>query len=117
MKLTKNILREHGFHSPYDIAKKLGSIIFVNYVPGTNERLNYHYAYWQYTRFEDTRKLHADFTVRCREEKQPIFDKVVTIIKEKYDIDITDKDPYGAYHPKGTLEKLKTLIGSEGKQQ
>ena len=116
MKLTKKILREHGFYSPFYIANKLGNEIFVDYIPATNERLNSHYAYWKCTHFEGMRTLHADFTIYNRQDKQPVLNKVIAVLKKKYNIDITDKDPFGGYHPKGTLDKLQKLIESENKE-
>jgi len=110
MKLTKNILNEHGIYNSYDIAKKLGNKIFVCYVPATNGRLNQHYAYWEYERFDEGKQFSKNFTVTCRENKPIVFETALNFIRDEFGLDITDKDPFGAYHPSGTLDKLKALI-------
>ncbi len=116
MKLTKKILNEHGIHNLYDLVKVLNSQICLYYVPATNERLNYNYAFWRYIRHTENGDKQKDFTVTCREQKQPVFEQAVKFIKGNFGIEITDKDPFGGYHPKGTLDKLRELIESENKE-
>jgi hypothetical protein len=113
MKLTKKILREHKIYNSYDVAKKLGSKIFIDYIPACNDRLVAHHAFWRFMRLVDAGYNYKDFTVTCRENKLPILQEVIKFVKEKCNIDITDKDPFGAYHPKGTLKKLEALIKSD----
>jgi len=46
----------------------------------------------------------------------PKLNEAIKWVKDTYDIDITDKDPFGTYHPSGTLEKLRELIEDEDKE-
>lgn len=117
MKLTKKILSEHGIRNSYNIAKKVGSKIFIDYVAADNGRLTSHSAYWQFVRLTEDGYAHKDFLGVHRDNKVIVLQEAVAYAKRIYNTDITDKDPFGAYHPKGTLEKLKALIKSEGATQ
>lgn len=110
MKLTKKILNEHGMHNSYNIAKKVGGKIFIDYVTADNGRLTSHSAYWQFVRLTEDGYAHKDFREIHRDNKVIVLQEAVAYAKRIYNIDITDKDPFGAYHPTGTLEKLETLI-------
>ena len=107
MKLTKKRLSQINIHDSYTLAKRVGSRIFLEYVPADNGRLTSHYAYWRYVRFTDEGLLKSrTFTVTCRERKASVLLEVISLVKTKFGINIVDKDVFGGYHPEGTLKKL-----------
>jgi hypothetical protein len=109
MKLTKAYLESKGITNTWNIGSKLNQI-FIDYHPAQNSRLNYHYAFWRIVRLKENGGFgYIDFTVTCRENKQPELEKAIYIAKQKYGVDITDKDPFGGWHIKGTLDKLANL--------
>ena len=118
MKLRKKVLDTLKIYNSYDIARKVGNNIFIEYIPHDNGRLTSHYAYWNFIRlgeYSDKLSLqqiyyHKDFTVTHREVKESVLQEVITYVKTKYGINITDKDVFGSYHPEGTLEKLENLV-------
>lgn len=110
MKLTRKILNEHHIFNPHNLSRTVGSLIYLEYIPADNGRLTSHYAYWQWRRFVDNGERIKKFTVTHREAKEPVLQEAIALIKKHFDIDITDKDPFGSYHPQGTLEKLCTIL-------
>jgi len=121
MKITKNILNLNNIHNSYNLAEKVGNKIFINYVPADEGGLSSHYAYWQSQRLDfiitqnKSKQGTKDFTVSCRENKLPKLQEAIKWIKNIYGIEITDKDPFGGWHPKETISKLEKLIDSEKK--
>ena len=121
MKLTKQLLRDHGIHNEHNVSEKAGAKIYITYCPADNGRLTARYAFWRYYRTSklDERNTsetgQKDFTVTCRENKNKVLSEAIALIKRNYGIEITDKDPFGGWHPKGTLEKLSKLIEGETK--
>lgn len=110
MNLTKKILREHNIHNSYNLAKKAGTKIFIDYIPADNGRLTACYAYWEYMCLTDTGYYHKEFTITHREVKVSILQEVIAYVKRKHGINITDKDVFGGYHPEGTLKKLREIF-------
>jgi hypothetical protein len=116
MRITKKILWEHHFINSWDIARKLGNPFFLGY-SGAGA---YRCASWTVVGLEfktDPNEAsawydHGDktFNVFNRAEKQMKLEKAVAWVKEKYGVEITDRDPHGNYHPKGTLERLAKIL-------
>ena len=112
MKLTRKTLNEHHIFNSYNIWQLLDNPIYLDYCPADNGRLTSHYAYWKYYRKTDKGiKTKDDFTVTCREQKYPVLEQAIKFIKDQFNIVITDKDPFGGYHPEGSLKRLEDIIG------
>jgi hypothetical protein len=91
--------------------------MYIDYIPADNGSLTAHYAYWRFMHLSNSATLNAGygykvFTVTCRAEKQPQLEQAKDFVKRKYGLDMTDKDPWGAYHPSGTLAKLREIVNS-----
>ena len=122
IRLTKDALHEIGIYNSWDINHAVDNRCYVEYMPAENGMLA-HYAEWRVYVFKlydqpianlpginnQLRYAHKDFTVTCRENKQPVLEEVMKWIKQKFDVDCSDKDPFGAYHPKGTLDKIMEI--------
>ncbi len=106
MKLTKKLLNEQGIFTSFDVARKAGNRIFIDYIPADG-RLT---AYWRYKRLIETGYYHKDFPVTCRENKEPKLKEAIQYVTGRHKINITEKDPFGAWHPEGTMEKLRKII-------
>ena len=123
MKLTKKILNEHGIYNPHNLATKLGNKLYIGYTPADMSRAG-HSAKWQVVGlgFRTNPKAHwtdygcKTFDVLARREKYNQLNEAVQWVSDTYHIGITDRDPFGIYHPKGTLDKLSELIESENKE-
>lgn len=117
MKLTKKILCANNICNSYLLAQKAGNKIFIDYVPADNGRLTSHYAYWKTQRLDFLRPENKSkegskhFTVTCRDEKEKVLKQAIAWIKQVYGIEITEKDPFGGWHPTFTMEKLSAIIG------
>ena len=109
-KLTRKVLNEHNIYNPYNLAKAINSPIYIEYVPADNGRLTSHYAYWVWRRFVGGGEKTKKFTVTHREVKYSVLEEAITLIKKHFNINITDKDPFGAYHTEGTLDKLVKMV-------
>ena len=110
MNLTKQILRDHKIYNSFDILKVVGNSILIDYIPADNSRLMSRYAYWRMSRFEGDNIYKLEKSVTCREEKPVQLEIIRKYVRSRYGLDMTDKDPFGAYHPAGTLQKLIDLI-------
>ncbi len=113
-KLTKKYLNEHHIFNSWDIRTLVGTKILIEYTSADNGRLTSRYAYWSYSRLaDDGHRYSKDFTVTCREDKEPVLQQAILFVKNKYDVNITDKDVFGTYHPEGTLQKLQDILSKE----
>ena len=82
-----------------------------------------HYPYWQVTGIDfKTNPTGAwytygnmDFTVSCRENKTPVLNEVIDWCYQKFGIlkDQWEKDPFGGYQIKGTIQKAINNQGSK----
>lgn len=118
MKITKEMLRSINIVNPYEIAKKTGNKIFLDYSPAETGRAS-RPAKWMvygmgFVTDPDAHWLDMGrkvFLVGYKAEKEPMRLEAVKWVKEKYNIDLTDRDVWGNYHPAGTLDKLSKLLG------
>ncbi len=123
-KLTKKILKENKFYNSHDIAKRTGNKIYLSYT-GVEYGRFYQSAKWQVVGIGIKTDPDPDsawynhgmktFNVFGRKEKESKFQEALVWIKEKYNLEMTYRDPNGNYHPMGTLEKLKEIL--EGKNE
>lgn len=112
MNITTKALNEVKIFNSWDVTRILKQNVFIKYYTSDNGRLTAHYAFWRTMRFEGDKRFTLDFTVTCRENKEPELKKAIDFIKRKTGIEITDK-VLGDYHPKGTIEKLNEFIKSQ----
>lgn len=114
MKLTKQWLREHGIYNSHDIAKRAGSRLYIDYYPQQLGRA-YQSAKWQVIGmgFSTDPNAHwADygnktFDVFKREDKVSQLESAMSWCKDKFGITEWERDPFGGYQIKGTLELIK----------
>lgn len=117
MKITKDILRKNKIFNPYNLAQDAGNKLYINYAPAENGKIS-HYACWTVTGigFKTNPQGHwtenycKTFTVHIREEKPTKLQEAIAWVKEKYDLDCSEKDPFGAYQVVGTMEKIAAKI-------
>ena len=116
MKITKKLLIQHNIYNSYMLAKIAKNKLFIIYIPSVGG-IGWA-AKWQVYGLDfktDTKSYWADFgkktfDVFTRIDKEPQLQKAIAWVKEVYNIDITEKDPYGSWHPKGTLDKLTIIV-------
>ncbi len=119
MKITKKFLTKHGICNSYYLAKKVGNKIYIDYCPADNGRLTAHYAFWKMNRIDfirpdnTTKQGGKTFTVESRDVKEIRLHEAIAWVKRFYNIEITDKDPIGAWHPKGTMAKLVEILNRD----
>lgn len=117
MKITSKLLNSIGIYSSYNIAGKVANKLFIAYSPATNG-LGARYAQWGVhgMGFITNPSAHWQdygantFVVTCRENKEPKLQEAIAWVKEKYGLDITERDVWGSYHVTGTMDKLKELL-------
>lgn len=118
MKLRKNLLREHRIFNAHELAKAAGNKLYIDYIPGENG-LRAHYAYWsvvgvgfkvnpQSAWYEYGNKR---FSIAGRDCKEEALLEAIEWAREKFGITAWEKAPYFSYQIKGTIAKVKALIG------
>jgi len=118
MKITKEILNNIQIYNSHGIAQKAVNKLFLTFTSAETGRAS-RPAKWSVFGMGFATDPHAHwqemgnktFTVGRRDEKEPMRLEAVKWVKEKYDIDLTDRDAWGNYHPAGTLDKLSKLLG------
>ncbi|MCJ7805166.1 hypothetical protein MUP46_00795 [Patescibacteria group bacterium] len=121
MRIIKDILRNHRIFNSWDIARTAKNKLFISYSSAELGRAS-RPAHWQVVGMGivTDRDAHwmnygnKTFTVYNREEKNPKLQEAIQWVKTTYNIDMADKDPFGAYHPAGTIAKLQELIANKG---
>lgn len=116
-KITKVLLANYHIHNSHNLASVVGSKLFISYTPADHGRLTSRYAYWAVggIGFNTDPSAHwqdhgcKTFTVRCREDKKTELNNAKAWVKEKYNLDVTEKDIYGNWHITGTLNKLQEI--------
>jgi len=116
--LTKEILNNIQIYNSHGIAEKAGNKLFISFTSAETGRAS-RPAKWSVYGMGFVTDPHAHFldmgnktfTVGRRDEKEPMRLEAVKWVKEKYNIDLTDRDAWGHYHPAGTLDKLSKLLG------
>lgn len=121
MKLTKKLLREHRIFNSWGIAQALGNKIFLGYQTAEYGRMSRSPA-WQVIGldfqtdskapwYNNGRKTFWAFgRGNYREEKVRAFNEAVAWVKGTYGLEMTDRDPWGDYHPAGSLDRLKEIL-------
>jgi hypothetical protein len=119
--LTKKILQDNNIYNPFLVAAKAGNKLYIGYI-SAERGIAYKSACWHVIGIKIKTDLNAywrdnwckTFDVYDRTQKQPQLETAIAWVKEKYGLDCTEKDPFGAYHVVGTLDKIKSLINSRG---
>ncbi len=117
MKFTKKLLNEHHIFNSHDIARITGAKLFIGYSPQSIGRM-YSPSKWQVVGM----KIATDPTAHWTDHKNKTFDvynqadKLILLesakawVKEKYGMDMTERDVWGSWHVAGTMDKLKAII-------
>jgi hypothetical protein len=117
MKLTKKILNENRIFNPHDIARITGEKVYIAYSPQSIGRM-YSPSKWQIVGIN----IYTDPTAHWTDHKTKTFDifnhtdKLVLFetakawVKEKYGMDMTERDVWGNWHVTGTMDKMKAII-------
>jgi hypothetical protein len=118
MKITKVMLHNIQIYNSHGIAQKAGNKLFLAFTSAETGRAS-RSAKWSVYGMGFVTDPHAHwldmgnktFSVSCRTVKEPVRLEAVKWVKEKYNIDLTDRDVWGGCHPVGTLDKLSKLLG------
>jgi hypothetical protein len=117
MKLTKKILNENKICNPYDLSEATGKNPFISFTPKESGRA-YHPAKWQVIRIDyrtDPKagwldQYNKTFTIYRKDEKEPLLIEAKAWVKQRYGLDITERDVWGNWHVTGTMAKLEEII-------
>ncbi|MFA5299854.1 MAG: hypothetical protein WC389_16845 [Lutibacter sp.] len=102
-------MNENKIYNSYDIATLTNNNFYIEYVPATKD-LASHYAYWATYRIDGKHLWRNKFTVTHREQKHLKLQEAIAWTKEKYGLDCSEKDPFGAYQVVGTMAKIQQKI-------
>lgn len=115
MKLTKQILREkYHIYNTYDFSTRIKPYIFIYYNKASSSILDESPKWVVYKLPE---RLAKSFTVYGRDAKATKLQEALSWASQKFSISEWEKSPFGSYHPKGTMQKLKELNTGERVQQ
>lgn len=110
MNITKRSLREIGLYNSHDIAKKGNGKVFLSYtnnmsrwgrgkfweVVGVGFNTNGNGPWYDYG--------HKTFMMWNIKEKEETLEQAKQWCLEQYGITEWEKDPFGSWHPKGTIK-------------
>jgi len=110
-RLTKDEWRALNIFNPYDLCIAGGKGVYVAYTPQITGRMS-RSAKWQVIKpgFKTdpdghwTHDGHKTFSVSRREDKEGNRLAALAWASEQFSIKEWEKDPWGDYHPQGTLE-------------
>jgi hypothetical protein len=113
---TKKQLREMHIHNPFNIMTNTGSKLFISYTGASYGRA-IECATWRIigNGFKTDPKGawynygNKTFNVFCRADKEPKLKEAMAWVKETYGITEWERDVFGCYQIKGTLEKLANI--------
>lgn len=116
MKLTKKVLRERHIVNSHDLARIAGSKLYIDYSPAAYGRAA-HSASWDIVGINfktDPNGAwynygHKSFGMYSREDKSIQLEVAMQWVKENYRIAEWERDVFGSYQIKGTLEKIERL--------
>jgi hypothetical protein len=125
MKLTKAILNKYKIHNSWQIAEILNNKLFLAYNPIQDGRA-YRSANWKIVGinfktdpdspwYNGGCKTFSVFGSNHKRAKKESFDQAINWIKEKYGLEMTDRDIWGNYHQSNSLMKLRVIL-EENKQ-
>jgi hypothetical protein len=117
MKLTKKLLNENKIYNSWGISELTGKPPFIAFSPALHGRGSRN-AKWQVIRigFNTDPKVawydnyNKTFDIWNRQEKEPKLAEAKAWVKEKYSLDMTERDVWGNWHVTGTMYKLKEII-------
>lgn len=114
MNYTKNQLRELKIYNPHNLAHTGHSKLYIGYTIGESGRLE-RYPYWAVIGIDFKVAPNSGwhdfgtkrFDVTCRANKIPRLNEAIQWCYEKYGIpkDQWEKDAFGGYQIKGTIQK------------
>ena len=117
MKLTKKVLRENRIFNPHNLAREAGSKLYIGYTSAEYGRAS-DSASWSIvgiTFKTDPNGAwynngHKTFSVYSHEAKVVKLEEAMQWVKENYGITEWERDIFGSYQIKGTLEKLTSNL-------
>ncbi len=117
MKLTKSVLREKRIFNPHNLARRAGNRLYIGYASADYGRAA-HCASWDIIGIDfktDPNGAwynygHKSFSVGCREEKLARLEEAMQWVKENYGIAEWERDIFGSYQIKGTLDRISSEI-------
>jgi hypothetical protein len=117
LKLTKKLLNENRIFNSYGIAERTGKNPFIAFTPQDTGRA-YRTAKWGVIRIgyqTDPKAGWADnhnktFDVYNRSDKELKLTEAKAWVKQRYGLDITERDVWGTWHATGTMDKLREII-------
>ena len=117
MKLTQALLREYKIFNPHNLCRAAKSKLFIDYIPADNGRFAQS-SKWQVVGIGfATDTEHAWYNNGCKtflvgshQNKQPELEKAISWCKQAYGIGEFERDVFGCYQIKGTLDKIATMI-------
>ena len=118
---TRAELKAAGIHNSWAIAEGSGSFLYIGYTPSSRESS----PQWQVVNTRDKtdpgghwqNRGHKTFAVMGRAQKQPQLQAAFDWCKARWSIFDWERDPWGSYHPAGTLAKIRASIKAEEQQQ
>lgn len=122
IKLTKKLLNENKIYNSHGIAELTGKNPCIFYHSATYGRGSMS-AKWQVAHmgyqtdpngawYNHGNKTFLVFPY-CEKEQQ--FEKAKAWVKERYGLDITERDVWGNWHVTGTMDKLREIISKRSK--
>lgn len=120
-RITKQQLRERHIFNSYNLARAAGNKLFISYTPAENGRAS-HCAAWDIVGIDfktDSAGAwynygHKSFMVGSRQDKQPQLEIAMQWVKDNYGITEWERDIFGSYQIKGTLDKITELVKVKG---
>lgn len=120
MKITKKVLNENRIFNPYGIAEATGKNPFISFTRKQAGRV-YSPAMWQIIRigYSTDRKegwrnnYNKTFTIYLKDDKDTLLTEAKTWVKNRYGLDVTERDVWGNWHVTGTMKKLEEIIAKQ----
>jgi len=118
MKLTKKLLNENKIFNPHDIARVTGEKLYINFRPNSYGRMS-ETSHWQVIGMDFKTDLDSiawynygqkTFVIFDRADKEAKLAEAKAWVKQRYSLDITERDVWGNWHVTGTMDKLKEII-------
>lgn len=124
MKLTRKQLEPLGIHNPHNIMTKTGSRLYISYTGPDYGRGGHGMAHWQVigNGFATDKNSawynhnHITFNIWDRTKKESKLQEALVWVEATYGISEFERDPFGCYQIKGTLDKLKQLLKQQEAQ-
>lgn len=116
IKLTKKLLNENRIFNPHGIATATNEKLFIGFTPADYGKAG-HSAHWRIVgnKFNtDPKSWWGNYGCKTfifhRDTKNSVLVEAKAWVKERYGLDITERDIWGNWHVTGTMDKLREII-------